>query len=230
MTSTQKTQARGNCQCCGREQAVLKSGNMSKHGYEVSEYHYFQGVCTGERYKPIQHERDVADSIAKSVRADVAKNLALVEKLKAGKTFPLEAKSGKRVRDEARARAGKFPMVEEFVAFELAPKHHQDAAVVAMIYRCETQARHGTSFADQFEKLIRDVHGEALRIVVLQDGPALIDRGDKRSLAHSAGDRVLECIYVQAGRRVYYKSERNGKTYSGSWMGIAAWRKLPAAA
>lgn len=174
-----KIQTHGNCQCCGRDHAVLSSGKMSKHGYEVSEWHYFLGICTGEKYKPIQHEREIADSIVVSVRKDVVNQLAIAAKLLRGETFPLEARSGRRVRDEERAKAGKYPWVEEMVAFELAPAHHQEAAVAAAIYRHESQARHGKSFADGFEKLIAEKHGQPLREVKV-DGPKTIEIGEKR--------------------------------------------------
>ena len=59
-------QIRGHCQCCGNQQAVV-SGHMSKHGYTV-EHGWFQGVCTGESYKPIELERTVTNKIMAAVK------------------------------------------------------------------------------------------------------------------------------------------------------------------
>lgn len=63
-----KTQTRGNCQCCGRDQAVAK-GTMAHHGYTVDNG-YFNGTCGGHMHAPLQVERTVADSIVAKCRQD----------------------------------------------------------------------------------------------------------------------------------------------------------------
>lgn len=66
MTKSTKIQLRGNCPCCGRDQAVLASGRMSKHGYTV-EQGWFQGVCSGDSHAPMQKDRVVTDRIIAQV-------------------------------------------------------------------------------------------------------------------------------------------------------------------
>ena len=74
---TTKIQLRGNCQRCGREQAVLApSGTMAKHG-STDKGGWFIGGCSGHNYGPMQEDISVTRDIVATVRADVAKLLEI---------------------------------------------------------------------------------------------------------------------------------------------------------
>lgn len=197
-----RIQVRGNCPCCGRDQAVVK-GTMSKHGYTV-EQGWFQGVCSGDRYAPMQVQREVTDRIVAQVRKDVAELMEKVEQLKAGKIHPTHCKTSSRPKAEP-------------VAWADAPEWARNDAVRTAIYQTEGRARAGTSFADQMEALLNAVHGQPLREVTVESGPAPIQIGERRMSERG----VLTVVSVQ-GARVYWKDERGFK----SWTGSSAWRKL----
>src|SRR5271166_12856 len=77
-----KGQHRGHCQVCGRIQVVLPSGNIAKHGYRVAGFHFFNGVCYGSEFEPLQLSREECDSIVRqpiegAYRTMVAKKDAL---------------------------------------------------------------------------------------------------------------------------------------------------------
>ena len=85
-----KTQTRGHCQCCGREQAVVRCGYMAHHGYEVKDG-WFQGKCGGHNFPPLEVARDVADSTIASVRRDAAALRVRATALIAGEVSPATA-------------------------------------------------------------------------------------------------------------------------------------------
>jgi hypothetical protein len=214
MTITNKTQTRGICQCCGREQAVLASGFMAKHGYEVKDRGdggWFHGVCSGQHHKPMQIERAQADRIIASVRADVVSLLARAADLKVGKVFPDLAASYQRD-DKGRT---------VMVSYLEAEAWQQRDAVTAAIYKAEQRARAGESFANGLSKIADEYHGQPLRIVAKEDGPAPILNGDKRTLRQ----REVTATGVN-GAKVYWMDPRG---FKGS-MSSRAWRALPGAA
>lgn len=210
-----KTQTRGNCQCCGRLQAVLAGGkNMSKHGYEVKKSSfeaYFSGVCGGHSFLSMQLERKVTDSLIKSAREDACRIDALALKLEAGDEFPKTAKSGKRVK-------GERYFEDEIVPFDQAPKHHQKVAVTVEIYKCQSRARSARVWADQMEKLVNEVHGQPLCIVPIAAALDRIQNGEKRV---SLIGRVLTSYRVD-GASVYWQDERGfkGKMVSRAWRAL----------
>lgn len=81
-----KNQIRGNCQCCGRQQAV-KNGVMAKHGYTV-ERGWFTGVCSGERYAPMQVSRTQTDKLIAEITAEIPELLAKADQVKSGNLLP----------------------------------------------------------------------------------------------------------------------------------------------
>lgn len=203
MTKSTKIQLRGNCPCCGRDQAVLASGRMSKHGYTV-EQGWFQGVCSGDSHAPMQKDRVVTDRIIAQVRADVVKLLQQAADLEAGKIHPLTCKVSHMRNAEP-------------VPFKEAPEWAQREAVRSAIYGAQSRARAGESFADQMEALVNAVHGQPLREVPVEEGPAPVRAGERRKSPRG----LLTATRVE-GARVYWKDERGFK----SWTGTQAWRKM----
>lgn len=204
-----KTQTRGNCPCCGREQAVLASGKMSKHGYTV-ECGWFNGVCSGDRFEPMQIQRKITDDIIEGVRNDVAKLTVEAGKLKSGKlVLKLVAKPGEYV------RRGEQATMVEWASLD---KYDQQRALDSAIYDRESRARMGTSFANDLEALVNRVHGTPLIVVELAEAPAPIRQGEKRQGRDAS--HVLTARYTEKGR-VYFTGNDGFK----GWDGIQSWRR-----
>jgi hypothetical protein len=201
-----KIQIRGNCQCCGRQQAVV-GGGMSKHGYTV-DHGWFSGVCSGERYAPMQVSRTHTDEIIVDVLADVVALLAKADKVKAGEITP-----------KTIIRSPRFQKIE--IAFADAEKHEQANAVQAMEWNLRNRARAGEQFAKALGEVADKVHGTALIEVAKKEAPEFIGVGHQK-----AGEGIVyTCVSVQGGR-VYWKGQKGDKTFKG-WMGCQAWRKFP---
>lgn len=202
---TTKTQLRGNCQCCGREQAVLaSSGTMAKHGYTVKGG-WFQGVCSGHNYRPMQEDVSVTRDIVATVRADVAKLLEHAADLKAGRAHPPTCKTSH--------APGAQP-----VAFADAAPWQQRDAITAAIYETESRARAGEHFANDLEALASAMHGQPLREEKVSAGPVPILAGERRI---STKRGVLTATSV-VGAWVSWRDERGLK----SRMSSRAWRAL----
>jgi hypothetical protein len=199
-------QIRGNCQCCGHQQAVV-SGTMSKHGYTV-EHGWFSGVCSGRNYAPMQVSREQTDRIVAQVRAEVPELIAQADKVKAGEITPATIK----------IRRGGEKME---VAYADAMPHQQSQARDSMEWSLRNRARAGEQFADSMEELATKIHGTALIEVAKKEAPAFIMPRDQKVDAQG-----FTCTFTSVeGARFYYKYEKNGSVYK-TWMGSQAWRRL----
>jgi len=198
-------QIRGNCQCCGHQQAVV-SGTMSKHGYTV-EHGWFSGVCSGRNYAPLQVSRERTDSIVAQVRAEVPELIAQADKVKAGEITPATIK----------IRKGGEKME---VAYADATPWQQSQARDSMEWNLRNRARAGEQFADSMEELANKIHGTALIEVAKKEAPAFIMNGDKKT----DKGMTYTCTSVQ-GARVYYKLQKGDQVFKG-WIGSQAWRKM----
>lgn len=207
-----KTQLRGNCPYCGNEQAVLKNGKMSKHGYTVK-FGWFNGVCRGENHKPMQIQREVTDGLVRDVREEVRLLTSYADDLKTNK---VTLKNVSIRNPLSKTKADRYIVV----AFSAATQYQQEYATRHAIYEAESRARTGEQFADYLEKTVNAVHGTKLLEVNIDDTkPAPILSGERRL---DAGGRVLVVSYVR-GARVYWNKDGKG---SIGWTGIGAWRKL----
>lgn len=205
MTTT-KTQTRGNCQCCGRDQAVTR-GRIAKHGYTV-EQGWFVGVCNGHNYAPMQHDRSVTDKLVADVRSKAAALRQEAEAIRSGSVRP------KMVRMGATRNSKEVP-------YQDAPAWAQQEAVRKAIIAAENRAGAGEAIADELESLATQLHGRPLRDVPVESGPAPVMAGEKRVTARG----VVEATLVTRGR-VWWKDAKGFQ----SWTGSAAWRRLPLAA
>jgi len=209
-------QYRGNCQLCGRQHAV--NGTVAKHGYTV-EHGWFNGVCNGSQFKPMQQDRAVTDKMVSDVREQVSELLQRAADLKSGKIAPATCGSSameRYVDDKGRARQRC-----KVVPFAEGDVYYQKDAINGEVYRCESRARAGTSFANDMEKLVNSVHGKPLVEVKKEDKPAPILPGEKRKTANG----TIATVLYQDGARVYWTYERDGNKKK-SWTGSQAWRKL----
>lgn len=197
-----KIQLRGICQCCGREQAVV-NGNMSKHGYTV-EQGWFQGVCSGEHYAPMNVSREQTDKIVAAVRAEVVEILARVEDLKAGKIVPTEVKTDRM--DPTTRKA-------VVIAWADASEYQRKQAVQRAIWNNEGRARQGEQFADYLEKKADQVFGTDLKEVKM-DGKPQIEVGSKVKVNGTI--RVVTKIGYAVARGV--GPSLNGKSIEHVWF------------
>lgn len=200
-----RNQQRGNCQCCGRRQAVLDTGLMSKHGYTVDNG-WFNGVCNGQRHQPMQKDRTHTDAVIEHVRNECHTLDLIVAKLRNGKQHPARV-------EKAYYRRGEDQMVD----WADASDEERKRGVQVMIFKTENRIRAGRSFADQMESLADAVHGQPLYEIEVEKGPMPIQIGERRKAPNG---KILSVVRLQ-GARVYWKDERG----YGSWTGSSAWRK-----
>lgn len=201
-------QIRGNCQCCGREHAIV-NGKMAKHGYTV-ECGWFQGVCIGQHFAPIQVSREQADKLIASVREQVLEMNAKADKVASGELKPTTI-----------TRNPNSKKAMEFVPFDEANPWEQRNAIQSLEWNFRRNAEMGTSFADMMVEMVQKYHGTALVEVAKKEAPEFIMPRDQKVDAQGF---TCTCTSVE-GARVYYKYEKNGNVYK-TWMGSQAWRKL----
>jgi hypothetical protein len=197
-------QLRGNCQCCGRQQAV-KNGVMAKHGYTV-EHGWFNGVCSGERYAPIQVSRTHTDKIIADIRAEIPELLKQAEQVIMGWLLPEFVEVG-----NFRNRTT--------IAYEDADQYDQRQAREKLEWSLKMKAKAGESFIQILETVANEYHGKPL-VQVTKQAPVQIEIGEKR-FANNA-------TYVATqldGARVYFKAQKDEKIWK-SWIGSTAWRKM----
>ncbi len=209
-----KIQYRGNCQCCGRQQAVV-GGLMSKHGYTV-EHGWFNGVCSGNYYQPMQFNRDKADRIVLEIRAEVVKLLAKVEQLRNGTLFPEFV-----TKTIYNAQIRKSEKIS--IPFAEANEYDQEGAVRGMAWSLECRAKDGTAFSNQLEKIANEVFlTDLIEVQKTEVAPILVN--EKR--INKETGMVYTCFKVE-GARVWWTSTRpSDNKLLKSWMGKQSWRGL----
>jgi hypothetical protein len=207
-------QIRGNCQCCGKEQAVV-GGLMSKHGYTV-ENGWFNGVCEGNFFKPMQVSRVETDNIVASIRIQIPKLLAQAEQYLSGALTP-EFVIHQKFDVNTRKR------IEVKIPFNEASEYEQGNTRRSVAWSLKHRADMGKTFSDQLEAIANKVHGlpliEASKKEVVQ-----IRVGDKKTSQETG--LTYTCFKVE-GARIWWTSARasDGKILK-SWMGSQSWRKL----
>ena len=200
-------QIRGNCQCCGREHAVV-DGRMAKHGYTV-ESGWFKGVCAGKHFAPIQVSREQTDTLIVSVRKQVLEMIAKADLVASGEIKPTTI-----------TRHPHSKKAMEFIPFAEATVYEQRDAIRALEWNYRRTAEMGTSFAKMMTEVADKYHGKALVEVAKKEAPAFIMPRDQKT----DKDMIYTCSSVQ-GARVYYKVQKGAATFNG-WMGSQSWRKM----
>lgn len=90
-----KTQLRGHCQCCTREQAVV-NGSMAHHGYNIK-YGFFNGTCPGHLHAPMEKSRAYSDKVIAEYQGRITHFEELLQALKDGNHRPsLKEKNSKK--------------------------------------------------------------------------------------------------------------------------------------
>ena len=208
-----KTQNRGICQCCGREQAVLASGHMSKHGYEIKSDGsdaWFSGVCSGQHYQPLQKSRVQTDLTIASIRKEC---VALDSKADAYEKCEIDPETITTNRWDPKTRQAVV------IAWAEGNRFQQQDARGRVVWRLRRRAHLGRETANSLESLADKVYGTELRVVNLDaDTPPPVLVGDER-LMHA---RKIVATRVEAGKVYYFI----GKGYTGS-TSTRGWRNLP---
>lgn len=202
-------QFRGNCQLCGRQHAVVR-GVIVAHGYTVKNG-WFEGVCNGHNYAPLQTDRSQTDAAIARIRQDVADLRAKAHQLQTGQTT-LEAVTKKYY--DAKTNSYKTALMV-FADLTDAAKRE---ATNAEIYRLKLRASSGEGFADTLQKLADDVHGQLLKKAKKEAAPTPILIGDRKQ----QGDKILIVHYVEGGIVRY--TRENGAKFA---MSTRRWRALP---
>lgn len=207
MSKAPRIQLRGNCPCCGREQAIVKNC-MAKHGYEVK-HGWFNGVCNGEFYEPMQIRRERAETVIAQVRLDVRNLLQSVKDLKSGEKHPAQISRGNTNR------------ISEAIDWADALEYERKRAVEQAIRALENRAKEGAAFADFMQTTLDRVYGQPLREVEIEAAPTPIQIGECRK---SVSGLILRAYRVD-GARVYWRATNEVSQRQG-WTGTQAWRRM----
>jgi len=210
------TQTRGHCQMCGRQQAVR--GGISAHGYTVANG-WFQGVCQGHRYAPMETRRADTDSMVADVLADAKALRIKADETLAGKRDPVEYDTGFAKRIDGK-------IVKEKALFAEASEYKQQDIRTRLAWNMTMRAKAGEEFAQMMSALADKVHGTDLAVVAKPVPAERIQSGDKR--VNTKG--LVMTAVRQDGQRLYfsYVQESSGKTFK-SWMSPRSWRTLQSA-
>jgi hypothetical protein len=201
-------QIRGNCQCCGRDQAV-KNGTMAKHGYTV-EHGWFNGVCSGERFAPIQVSRTQTDKIIAEILAEIPQLLAKAEQVVMGKLFP------------------QFVVVGRYdnrktIPYADADVRDQRHACEQMVWELRNRASAGKAFTETLTSIANEYHGKPLTEVAKKEAPTPIGINEVKIMN---GCRIVSTSVY--GGKVNYKPEGLDTAWS-CYVSTTKWRNLKTA-
>lgn len=212
---TTSIQTRGHCQCCGRQQAVRHG--ISAHGYTVANG-WFQGVCQGHRYAPLEKNRETTDRMVSEIRAEAVALRIKAEETLAGKHDPVEYKTGfMKMVDGKR--------VSETALFADAPEYKQQDIRKYEAHLLTYRAKAGEDFANMMSALADKVHGTELKVVAKPQPAERIQAGDKR--INSKG--LVMTAVRQDGQRLYFSYERADGKVLTSWVSPRSWRTMQSA-
>lgn len=209
---TTSTQTRGHCQMCGRQQAVR--GGMSAHGYTV-ENGWFQGVCQGHHYAPMETDRKITDQLVIDVRAQAVALRTKAEETLLGLHDPVEYKTGRYQRLNGKATPIMAPFAD-------ASDYTKNEVRKQLSWSLTSRAKAGDDFANMMAKLVDQIHGQPLLVVAKPVPAERIPAGEQRT---DAKGRVLTAKY-QDGQRLHYTITREDGKVLTTWMSPRSWRAL----
>ena len=209
---TSLTQTRGHCQRCGNQQAVRHG--ISAHGYTVANG-WFQGVCQGHRYAPLEKNRATTDRMVVEVLADSSALRIKAEETLAGKHDPVEYDTCRRTFVDGK----RVPVMASFAD---AGGYRQEEIRKQLAWNMTQRAKAGESFAKYMSELADRVHGTELLVVVKPQPAERIQAGDKRINAKG----TLFTAKYQEGQRLYYTFTRESGAVLTTWMSPRSWRAL----
>jgi hypothetical protein len=163
MSMTSKGHHRGHCQACGSVQVVRADiRRIAQHGYRVAGFGYFQGVCPGSRYKPLELERTHTDSIVAMMRRDADKADERAQKLCNGERRPMSVRALDARGSPLYTKNADGKRVNQMKTWQEASSPERDAQVMYEIanaqgFACNTRAQAGA-----LVEMATRVHGTAL--------------------------------------------------------------------
>jgi hypothetical protein len=169
---SKKATHQGTCQSCGRLQK-LPRGRLSKHGYTV-DWGFFNGVCGGAGYKPLEEERKHLDSTVLALRkhAEMLEStepelirceVADTYDRRAYKHIPARVQNDYDAFVEmALPHKGKTRLCGWWKFDEEELRKHFEAAQARAKEARNRDARHARTHADHLVRLADEVHGKPL--------------------------------------------------------------------
>lgn len=188
-------QLRGHCQRCGNEQAV-RNGRIAQHGYVVRNG-WFQGVCSGYQYAPVEYSRTALDNTVEIIRDQITNLRESASLLSSPAWWPKEVLVYNR-------------SLRKDVLVPLSSLSEAKAKEVirARIDENLARARAGEEHIQYLREVAATYHGKDLIEVARDAGPEAILPGDKRlmptkGLGNPSKPPVAICRRVEGGK-VYY--------------------------
>lgn len=210
-------QIRGNCQICGRDHAFI-GAKMAQHGYTV-EYGFFNGVCDGHKYLPVQKDITKLRQTQEYLRAEGAKNIRQGEALVAGKIKPEFV--FRKTYPNGRHRDA----VVEQVKWDDCPDRERNEYRRHIGYQAQSQGRAMIDHANYLDMIADKYHGQPMTEVVKEAPKSVTDPindGEKRKAPNGS---IMEVLYVERAR-VYWKIAIEGRDKPmRGWTSTTAFRK-----
>jgi hypothetical protein len=163
MSMKTKGEHRGHCQACGSVQVVLADIQwIAQHGYRVAGFGYFQGVCPGSRYRPLELERAHTDSIVAMMRRDADKADERARQLRNGERRPMTVRALDARGNPLYTKNADGKRVNQMKTWQEASSPERDAQVMYEIVNAQGFACNARAQATDLALLATRVHGTAL--------------------------------------------------------------------
>ena len=190
----------GNCQVCGRKQAIecvgpgdgFNTGKLAKHGYKVAGFSYFVGTCEGSGEQALQLQHVITDDICNRLTEYAARQLKFARQLESGEVVPEQVRVGQKRQVVNNCQT----LVDVYVAWAEALEHKQKEQVKRDIYKHENNAHNAKSHVEFLIEMKKKIYGTAL-VPVKKEKPIEIKPGLRFS--NSKGD-TFEVIKMVNGR------------------------------
>lgn len=182
---------KGHCQHCGRIHAVdAVSQIIAKHGYKVAGYGFFNGVCSGAEFKPMQLQRVEADNFIEQLIKTAGDEQRRLDGLIKGEWHPGFCELPKRWSQAARA------FLENIAPWADCDQEQQRQAIKAAKYKLECKIKFCLTHSHYLAGLLEQVHGQPL--IEAEDPVRKILLGDAVRVLNSydsvvEGTRLVRC-------------------------------------
>jgi hypothetical protein len=208
-------QLRGNCQICGRLQAVTEGEHrIVKHGYTVEGRGlggWFKGVCPGAQYASMQADRRHTDNFVGVVLQEVAELRARADRFESGAAHP------------AQIRTSRYDFAKReyaYVDWELASEYEQEQERKRIVHGLRQTARYNEDAANALRALADSVYCGPLVQVAKPEKPVTIQLGERRVAPRG----VVVAKSIERGMVRWFLEERPALS---SRMSTRSWRNLP---
>lgn len=205
----------GNCQCCGRSQAVnAKTQKIAKHGYTV-DWGFFNGQCAGSDKLPLQLDRTITDCTITQLREYAAE----MEALTPATTMKVRVEC----REESKQVWGKVDRWvemmdrDQFEAFKATYGRYRNSTFENLqentCFILKRQGVHAAKTADELAQMADKLHGTDLIERGVQSAPHSKSFPDYRTAYAFAQERKEEGKQMVRCRRVGWGSFQHTVTW-----------------